>query len=352
MFDIRPDVVNDPENPGKKMKDYFKAAGKHLLVNGAKLLEDMMNYDKDNISHHIIQQIEPFYNDPQFTPEIVEKASRACKAMCMWARAMYKYHQVTLTVEPKKILLRNAQVRLIITCTLHDLQHHLLKLHRLIYPYCCRVPNQPPSIFTFSPSLSSFLFSLILPSLLSLSLPSSSHTFPAINLTHLPSLHHFTSSLLSSPLLFFKASLDATLSLLKAAQDTLSNAEKQISILEASFAEASAKREQLAYDVEQCRVRLVRAQSLMGGLASEKIRWTDTYQSLSSTYENLVGDALVSAGSIGNSACNITYLFSAQLIPFVCLSSFFVTLLSPSSYFTPHSFFILFNCVASFFVLL
>jgi dynein heavy chain, axonemal len=110
MFDIRPDVVNDPENPGKKMKDYFKAAGKHLLVNGAKLLEDMMNYDKDNISHHIIQQIEPFYNDPQFTPEIVEKASRACKAMCMWARAMYKYHQVTLTVEPKKILLRNAQV--------------------------------------------------------------------------------------------------------------------------------------------------------------------------------------------------------------------------------------------------
>ena len=111
MFDIRPDLVNDPENPGKKMKDYFKAAGKHLLANGAKLLEDMMSYDKDNISHHIIQQIEPFYNDPQFTPEIVEKASRACKAMCMWARAMYKYHQVTLTVGPKKILLRNAQVR-------------------------------------------------------------------------------------------------------------------------------------------------------------------------------------------------------------------------------------------------
>ena len=24
MFDIKPDVVNDPENPGKKIKDYFK----------------------------------------------------------------------------------------------------------------------------------------------------------------------------------------------------------------------------------------------------------------------------------------------------------------------------------------
>jgi dynein heavy chain len=86
MFDVKPDLVNDPENPGKKMKDYFKAAGKNLLANANKLLEDMTSYDKDNISHHIITQIEPFYNDPQFTPEIVEKASKACKAMCMWAR--------------------------------------------------------------------------------------------------------------------------------------------------------------------------------------------------------------------------------------------------------------------------
>ena len=110
MFDIKPDLVHDPENPGKKMKDYFKAAGKNLLANAGKLLEDMTNYDKDNISNHIIQQIEPFYNDPQFTPEIVEKASKACKAMCMWARAMYKYHQVTLVVEPKKLQLAEAQV--------------------------------------------------------------------------------------------------------------------------------------------------------------------------------------------------------------------------------------------------
>ena len=193
MFDIRPDVVNDPENPGKKMKDYFKAAGKHLLVNGAKLLEDMMNYDKDNISHHIIQQIEPFYNDPQFTPEIVEKASRACKAMCMWARAMYKYHKVTLTVEPKKILLRNAQVRHIITSTLHVIQHHLIILHRLMYPSCCRVINQSLSIFTLLslPVYPSSSF-LIQPSLLPLSHRSSSLTFTPMILLHLPSLHPFT----------------------------------------------------------------------------------------------------------------------------------------------------------------
>jgi ATP-binding dynein motor region len=81
----------------------------------------------------------------------------------------------------------------------------------------------------------------------------------------------------------------------------------------------------------------------MGGLASEKIRWTDTYQSLSSTYENLVGDALVSAGSIGKSACDITSLFPAPLIPFVYLAPFFVTLLSPFSYYIPHTFFLQFK---------
>jgi dynein heavy chain len=110
MFDVKPDIINDPENPGKKMKDYFKPAGKYLLTDGKKLLEDMTNYDKDNIPAHIITGIEPFYYDPQFTPEIIEKSSKACKAMCMWSRAMYKYHQVTLIVEPKKIQLAGAQV--------------------------------------------------------------------------------------------------------------------------------------------------------------------------------------------------------------------------------------------------
>ena len=85
MFDIKPERINDPDNPGKKINDYFKPT---------KLLEDMQNFDKDNIPADVITKIEPFYNDPTFTPEIIEKASKACKAMCMWCRAMYKYHQV------------------------------------------------------------------------------------------------------------------------------------------------------------------------------------------------------------------------------------------------------------------
>jgi dynein heavy chain len=203
MFDIKPDLVNDPDNPGKKIKDYFKAAQRSLLANANKLLEDMTNYDKDNIPNHIITQMEPFFNDPNFTPEIIEKASKACKAMCMWARAMYKYHQVTLIVEPKKKLLAEAQ-----------------------------------------------------------------------------------------------GSLDETLVILARAQATLKAAEDRIAQLEASFKEANEKKEQLVFDVEQCRARLDRAVKLMSGLGGERTRWTKSCEDLNISFNNLIGDALVSAGSI------------------------------------------------------
>ena len=158
---------------------------------------------RDNIPDHIITQIEPFYNDPTFTPDIIEKSSKACKAMCMWSRAMYKYYQVTLMVEPKKKLLAEAQI-----------------------------------------------------------------------------------------------SLDETMKILQKAQSTLAAAESQIAQLEASFKEANDKKEQLVFDVDQCRNRLERAVTLMSGLGGERTRWTQSCADLSVAYDNLVGDALISAGAI------------------------------------------------------
>lgn len=46
-------------------------------------------------------QVEPFNNNPDFTPEQIAKASNACTAICMWALAMYQYHFVALGVAPK-----------------------------------------------------------------------------------------------------------------------------------------------------------------------------------------------------------------------------------------------------------
>ena len=52
--------------------------------------------------------------DPEFTPAAVKKASVACTAICMWARAMFKYHFVALGVAPKRAKLKEAEDELAI----------------------------------------------------------------------------------------------------------------------------------------------------------------------------------------------------------------------------------------------
>ena len=62
-----------------------------------------------------------------FTPAQVQKASKACTAMCMWVRAMHKYHQVSVMVEPKKKLLAVATA---------ELEETMQKLARLAASTC------------------------------------------------------------------------------------------------------------------------------------------------------------------------------------------------------------------------
>jgi dynein heavy chain, axonemal len=53
--------------------------------------------------------VEPYIQDPEFTPAKIEKASKACTAICMWALAMHKYHFVAIGVAPKRARLATAQ---------------------------------------------------------------------------------------------------------------------------------------------------------------------------------------------------------------------------------------------------
>merc|ERR1719181_2575760 len=203
MFGVKPEIEKDPANPSKKIPNYFKSAQKELLSLGGKLIDKMKEYDKDNIPTKIIDKIGPHIEMEAFTPAQVQKASKACTAMCMWVRAMHKYHEVATMVEPKKKLLAEAQ-----------------------------------------------------------------------------------------------ASLDITLGLLAEAQAKLKEVMDKIAKLEAEFESANAKKEQLQHDVEECRARLDRAVKLISGLGGERTRWTESVAQLGSDYDNLVGDALVSSGTI------------------------------------------------------
>eukprot|EP01031_Cornospumella_fuschlensis_P032177 gene32177-38921_t len=114
MFDVKPIKKNDPNKPGAKIDDYWEAGQKSLLTDAKAFLNSLFVFDKDNIPDRIIKAISPIIDDPSFTPQAIERSSKACTAICMWARAMHKYHFVALGVAPKRAKLKEAEDELAI----------------------------------------------------------------------------------------------------------------------------------------------------------------------------------------------------------------------------------------------
>lgn len=54
----------------------------------------------------------------------------------------------------------------------------------------------------------------------------------------------------------------------------------------------------LEFQVEDCKAKLIRAESLITGLGGEKTRWKAESERLADVYENLTGDVLISSGMI------------------------------------------------------
>lgn len=88
---------------------------------------------------------------------------------------------------------------------------------------------------------------------------------------------------------------------LSEAQASLREVEEKIAKLEADYDKAVAKQDQLAKEVNDCKVKLERAEKLIGGLGGERVRWTETVQTLEKAIVNVIGDAVVSSGVIGYS---------------------------------------------------
>ena len=50
--------------------------------------------------------------------------------------------------------------------------------------------------------------------------------------------------------------------------------------------------------IEMTKIKIVRAEKLISGLGGEKNRWTQNVADLSATYDNIVGDVLLSASYV------------------------------------------------------
>lgn len=61
-----------PPPPVSQVDDYWEP-GKAMLQDPGKFLQSLFDYDKDNIPDPVIQKIQPYIDNPEFTPAAIEK---------------------------------------------------------------------------------------------------------------------------------------------------------------------------------------------------------------------------------------------------------------------------------------
>ncbi|CAH8511378.1 unnamed protein product [Dicrocoelium dendriticum] len=201
MKDVKPKKVAG-DKPGVKVDDYWEP-GKTLLQDPGKFLDSLLNFDRDNIPDSIISKIKPYIESESFTPAAISKVSKACTSICLWVRAMYKYHHVAKNVAPKRQALRASELE-----------------------------------------------------------------------------------------------LEETEKILQEARNRLVACEERIASLQSKYDECIRRQRELEEKSQLCEARLVRADKLIGGLGSEKLRWQEAVVKFDHLLQNLVGNALCSAGTV------------------------------------------------------
>lgn len=108
MKGIPPDKIPDPNNPGKKMFDFWGPSKR--ILGDMSFLESLKNFDKDNIPVATMAKIRKEYlSHKDFKPHIIAKASTAAEGLCKWIIAMDMYDAVAKVVAPKKRKLEAAE---------------------------------------------------------------------------------------------------------------------------------------------------------------------------------------------------------------------------------------------------
>ena len=65
----------------------WTAAGK--MLEEAKFLEKLVNYDKDRINAQTLKKLTKLTNMPSFNPANLNNLSLAAGALCKWVKALY-----------------------------------------------------------------------------------------------------------------------------------------------------------------------------------------------------------------------------------------------------------------------
>ena len=109
MKGVKAEKIKDPNDPTKKVEDFFGPA-KKMMADVKSFIDELKSYDKDNISPAIMKVIRDKYKPMEmFTPEAAAKGSSAAEGLCRWILAMEIYDRVAKVVAPKKAQLAVAE---------------------------------------------------------------------------------------------------------------------------------------------------------------------------------------------------------------------------------------------------
>ncbi|KAL5106320.1 hypothetical protein TcWFU_007241 [Taenia crassiceps] len=98
---------------GRVPKDRsWKAAKAGMMSKIDQFLDNLINYDKENMHENSLKAVAEYLKDPEFDPSLVRSKSLAAAGLCSWVINIVKFHEVFCVVKPKRDALDEANKEL------------------------------------------------------------------------------------------------------------------------------------------------------------------------------------------------------------------------------------------------
>jgi dynein heavy chain len=97
---------------GRIPKDRSWKACKGMMTRVDKFLDDLINYDKENMHAEVVKATLEYTKNPEFDPQKILSKSVAAAGLCAWVINILKFYDVFVVVEPKRKALQKANAEL------------------------------------------------------------------------------------------------------------------------------------------------------------------------------------------------------------------------------------------------
>jgi dynein heavy chain len=94
--------------PGKIAKDRSWKAAKNMMAKVDAFLDQLINFNKENIDQSNLEALKPYLEDPNFNADFMKSKSVAAAGLCSWVVSIVKFYYVYCDVEPKRKALEQA----------------------------------------------------------------------------------------------------------------------------------------------------------------------------------------------------------------------------------------------------